>query len=177
MLRSLAPLLSTTIAVGALLLASTARANDDCPAGSVHKTEDGFSWCQPTICQNDGQCTANEVCRPIPLCMEVGELADAGSKSDAGKRLVVTQRCAPDKTCPQRQTCSDLGRCISKATAEKMGILTVAPAASALTNSEPAKKSCGCHAVGSESNAGHTGALGLGVALAALLASRRRRAL
>ncbi len=171
-ISGIAPLL----AVGLLLSTATARADEDCPPGSVHKTENGFTWCEPTVCTNDGQCGPNEVCRRVGLCMEIGTLADAASE-DAGKRLVVTQRCAPDKTCPQKQTCSDLSRCVSKAAAEKMGILHVesAPSATAAPGSavEPKKSACSCDVVGS---GGHDGA---GIVLAGIgalvLATRRRR--
>ena len=164
--------LSGSALVVSLLSTSTARAEEDCPPGSVHKTQDSFSWCEPTVCTNDGQCKANEVCRPVGLCLEVGTLADAAT-GDGPKRLVVTQRCAPDKTCPQKQTCSDMSRCITKAAAEKMGVLNVATAASAAPDSQgAAKKSCGCDVVGRRVTG--TGGVAFGLALS-LLALRRRR--
>jgi hypothetical protein len=152
-------------------------ADDDCPPGSFQKSEDGFTWCQPTVCANDGQCKPNEVCRSIALCMEVGSLADAGAvaAADAGnKRLAVTQRCAADQVCPQKQTCSKLDRCVSKATAEKMGILAASSSSPAPAGStEPAKKSsCGCRVVGSSSSS-PLFAIGFGV-FATMVAMRRR---
>ena len=164
------------LVVTALLFStSAAHAEDDCPPGSVHKTQDGFTFCEPTVCTNDGQCNSNEVCRKVGLCMEVGTLADAAT-DDAGKRLVVTQRCAPDKTCPQKQTCSDLTRCVSKSDAQKMGILHLeaAPSATAAPGSavEPKKSACDCNTVG----AGSAGAGGILTGLGALvLVTRRRR--
>ena len=158
-----------------LLGASAAHADEDCPPGSVHKTQDSFSWCEPTVCATDGQCSPNEVCRSVGLCMEVGTLADAAT-GDGGKRLVVTQRCAPDKTCPQKQTCSDLGRCLSKSAAEKMGILAATPAAStssATAGSADTKKSaCGCEVVGISSSTSPLAAVAVGLVVTAL---RRRR--
>lgn len=156
--------------VASILLASTpalAAAPADCPPGSTPREEDGFGWCQPTVCQTDEQCGGGHVCRPVAFCLQVGSVG----KGDGGQRLVVTQRCAPDKTCPQTTTCSDLGRCLSKDVAAKMGVLEkpahAAPAA------PPSKSSCGCEAVG-------TGAAlpGLGLGLAALASAallRRRR--
>src|SRR5688572_33464475 len=95
---------------------------DDCPPGSKSRSENGFDWCEPTVCKDDGNCGANEVCRPIAFCMQVGSLAqDAATMGEAGQRLVVTQRCAPDKKCPGTTTCSEMGRCLSKTQAEKAG--------------------------------------------------------
>jgi hypothetical protein len=156
------------------LSAANARASD-CPPGSVFKSQDGYSWCEPTVCENDGQCNPNEVCRPVPLCMQVGTLtADAATLGDAGKRLVVTQRCAPDKTCPQTTVCSDMSRCVSKNAADKMGLLTASsatPASGTDAGAGAAKKSCGCRAVGHRTES--TGGLLFAFALS-LFAGRRR---
>ena len=166
-----APLLATAL----LLSTSAARAEDDCPPGSVLKNQDGFTFCEPTVCTNDGQCNPNEVCRKVGLCMEVGTLADAATE-DAGKRLVVTQRCAPDKTCPQKQTCSDLTRCVSKSDAQKMGILHLeaAPSATAAPGSavEPKKSACDCNTVGT--TRGGAGGILAGLGLLSIMARRRR---
>lgn len=159
-----------TLVLASLLLASPAYALDDCPPGSVQKSQDGFTWCEPTVCSNDGQCNPNEVCRPVGLCMQVGTLSTAPG-GDGGQRLVVTQRCAPDKTCPQKQTCSDLNRCVSKAAAEKMGLLGAASAAPAPGGSEPKKSSCGCDVVGAQ----HEGAILFAVGSLVVFAARRRR--
>jgi len=68
----------------ALLTARPATADQaDCPAGSVEKNEDGFTWCEPSICLNDGQCNPGYVCVQMPLCMEVGNLTKPGAKTDA----------------------------------------------------------------------------------------------
>ena len=181
MRRSSAPVVGIArLLVAALCLATsaTARAENDCPPGSVHKTEEGFTFCEPTVCTNDGQCGPNEVCRKVGLCMEIGTLADAATV-DAGKRLVVTQRCAPDKTCPQKQTCSDLTRCVSRSDAQKMGILHLeaAPSATAAPGSavEPKKSACNCDVVGA-THGGAGGALAaMGVAVLALRHRRRRQ--
>lgn len=165
---------SLTVFTTVVLVGSPAHAADDCPPGSVYKSQDGYTWCEPTVCENDGQCKPNEVCRPVPLCMQVGTLsAGAPTLGDAGKRLVVTQRCAPDKTCPQTTVCSDMSRCLAKTDADKMGLLTsssASPASSVATGAE--KKSCGCHAVGSKTS--NAGVLALAFA-ASMLAARRRR--
>jgi hypothetical protein len=155
-------------------LTATARADEECPPGSVHKTQDGFSWCEPTVCANDGQCMPSEVCRPVGLCMEIGTLGDAQAP-DGGKRLVVTQRCAPDKTCPQKQTCSDMSRCVSKAAADRMGILTAssaAPASSSASGSDPKKSSCACDLA--TKTYGSNGSIVFGLAFGALALRRKR---
>ena len=156
------------------LLATSARA-DDCPPGSVFRSEDGYTWCEPTVCENDGQCKTTEVCRPVPLCMQVGTLsADAAVLGDAGKRLVVTQACAPDKSCPQTTVCSDMTRCLPRTAAERMGLLTTsAPSAAPATGAAGEKKSsCGCDVVGGGGPA-PLGAAALALALAGSIARRR----
>jgi len=182
-------LLLSLLAATSILLTALPAMADDCPPGSLFKNQDGFSFCEPTVCVNDGMCNPNEVCRPVPLCMQVGALTtDASSQSvDASKRLVVTQRCGPDKQCPQSTVCSDMSRCITKAQADKMGLLNAgssgagtpgtSPAASssaAPTEGAAAKKSaCGCEVVGSPARGFEAG---LSVAaLAAMLLLRKRR--
>ncbi len=156
-------------------LASTAHAAEDCPPGSVSTTEDGFSWCRPTVCSNEVPCRANEVCRPVPLCLQVGTIADAAT-ADGGQRLVVTQRCVAGrepgdpKTCPQKQTCSEMSRCISNADAEKLGLLDAPKPAT--TPSETKKSSCGCDVIGAST--GQAPALVVAALGAAMLRRRRR---
>ena len=158
----------------ALLLASPAHAEGDCPPGSVQKSSDGFAWCEPTVCTNDGQCTPNEVCRPIPLCMQVGTLGNDPT-ADGGQRLLVTQRCAPDKTCPQKQTCSDMSRCVTRAAAEKMGELEAASASPQAASGEPKKSACGCDLIGAGARGpGAPAALALAVSFVACRRRRRR---
>lgn len=158
----------------ALAIALPARAADDCPPGSVHKSENAFEWCEPTVCQSDSQCGGpNEVCRPVAFCMQVGTLTqDAASMGEAGQRLVVTQRCAPDKKCPGTTTCSEMGRCLSKTAAEKMGLLTASAASSSATpaGGDAKKSSCGCDVPGRA-----TGSLAFGFAIALGLAITARR--
>jgi MYXO-CTERM domain-containing protein len=154
--------------LASLLLTRVADA-DDCPAGSTSKTEDGFTWCQPSVCQNDANCLPSEVCRPAALCVQIGKLDDKHDREDAAQRLVATQRCAPDATCPDSTTCSDMSRCMSKAAAEKMGVLA-APADT--TKETPKKSSCGCTVVGERTGA--SSGLGLAwLALAAAIGSRQ----
>lgn len=124
----------------------------DCPPGSVNKTENGMTWCEPSVCESDSNCLPNEVCRPIALCVQIGTVAgDAGATANnKSSRLIATGRCAADKKCPSTTTCSDKSRCIEKQKADKMGILTAPTAApSGGTVAPDAKKSgCGCSTVG-----------------------------
>jgi hypothetical protein len=155
---------------------SIAHAADDCPAGSALKSEDGFSWCQPSVCLDDGNCGPSELCRSVPLCVEVGKLDERQQAKDAAQRLVATQRCAPDETCPSTQTCSKMNRCVSKTQAERMGLLT-APAASGSATAPaggPKKSSCGCSVPGGFGSDG-IGLAGMGLALLAI-GSRRIQA-
>lgn len=163
---------SLTLVVGSLLVTGQAYAIEDCPPGSVSKTEDGYSWCEPTVCMNDGQCKPNEVCRPVALCMEVGTLSERAT-TDGSNKLVVTQRCGPDKACPTTQTCSDLSRCVTKAAAEKMGILAASSATATNAPEPPKKSSCGCDAVGAERGAAGFVLIGL---LGCLFSARVRAA-
>ena len=157
-------------AFSAILLHAGGAAADDCPPGSVQKNQDSFGWCEPTVCQTDAQCGLNEVCRNVPLCMQVGNVASPGASPDAGQRLVVTQRCAPDKSCPQTTVCSDLGRCLSRNAAEKMGVL--APPVAAPVLGPDKKSSCGCETVGARARGGAGGGALVLLGLA-LLSSRR----
>lgn len=168
--------------LGSLLVAlaitgtSSARA-DDCPLGSVEKSESGATWCEPTVCDTDTNCSTGSVCRPVALCVEVGVL-DKNAKTDGGQRLLVRQRCGADKSCPQNTTCSDKGRCLTRAQADKAGLLAPSASASATTaSSEPPKKSCGCHVpgtAGGEWAGSALGLLGLAVVAARRRASSRR---
>lgn len=152
-------------AVLALALSPATALADDCPSGSRMKSEDGFSWCEPSVCNGDADCQPSEVCRAVPLCVQVGKLGEQDGTKDAAQRLVATQRCAPDETCPSTTTCSNMKRCVSRAEADKTDPSPAAPAA------EAKKSSCGCHAVGAP---GETRAA-LGVAIAALAAVGSRR--
>jgi hypothetical protein len=161
----------------ALIVPSLASA-DDCPAGSKQKSEGGFTWCEPTVCMTDGNCSPSEVCRPVPLCVEVGKLDDQKSTKDAAQKLVATQRCAPDETCPSTQTCSKMSRCVSKAQADKMGMAS-APSAGASASATPAsgdakKSACGCVVVGARAG-GATALAGLGGVLLGLAAIGSRK--
>jgi hypothetical protein len=158
-----APLLAfaTLVTVSSLAVAQ----EENCPPGSSHKTESGLSWCEPSVCEADTNCPTGEVCREVPLCVEIGTMT-----GDAGKRLMVRQRCGVDKACPQTTTCSDMKRCVSRAEADKMAPPDAPPAA------PPAKKSCGCHVPGAPTT-GFEGAALAAVAIAVAGArSLRRRA-
>jgi hypothetical protein len=170
--------LSPLVVVLAILgIASSAHAQEECPLGSTQKSEGGQTWCEPTVCDLDDQCPTGSVCRPIPLCVEIGTLEQApGVKTDAGQRLLVRQRCGADKSCPQRTTCSEKGRCITRAQAERAG-LTASPSAAADAGAAGApvsapKKSCGCHVPGT--NGGELGGAGLALLGALAITTRRR---
>jgi len=143
----------------------------DCPPGSVGKDENGFQWCEPTVCVTDADCNdKSKVCRPMALCVEVGTLA---AEAGAGpKRLVVRSQCAPsDKKCPSQTTCLEGNRCMGTADAERMGLLVDA----GTTAEAPRKSVCGCSLPGAKTEShGAFGALALGAV--ALLRRRQRRA-
>lgn len=161
-------------------LTRVARAEDQCPLGSAEKTETGFTWCEPSVCDADNQCPTGSVCRPVPLCVEIGAL-DAGKGTAGGARLLARQRCGANKACPQNTTCSEKSRCLTRAEADKAGMLTPASAsASAVTSgaADPPKKTCGCHvpgAHGGELAGGMLAMLGV-VAIGARRRTRRARA-
>lgn len=171
-------LLASTLAT--LALAGEAAALEDCPPGSSSRSENGFTWCEPSVCANDGQCRPDEVCRPVALCMQVGKVDGTGpamAKDASAQRLVVTQRCGPNKTCPDTTVCSDLGRCLAKTTADKMGLLA-APATSGsaapASGDAPKAKSCGCTTPGAPVSGG-AGALASVLGLALVVRARTRR--
>jgi hypothetical protein len=157
-------------------ITSVAHAQEECPLGSVEKTEGGQTWCEPTICDLDNQCPVGSICRPVALCVEVGVLeASPTAKTDAGQRLLVRQRCGLDKACPQRTTCSEKGRCITRAQADKAG-LTAAPGTDggggAPTDGASKKKACGCHVPGT--SGGELGGSALALLGAIAIGARRR---
>ncbi len=164
-------------ASAALTLPGTARADEECPLGSVSKSESGETWCEPTVCDDSAPCPSGLMCRPVALCVEIGTLPQApGTKSDAGQRLLVRQRCGADKSCPQRTTCSDKGRCITREQADRAGLLTAAAASSPAATTAPGaapKKSCGCDVPGRSGNGLATSALAF--AAAVVVVARRRR--
>lgn len=174
--RTSASLLAAIAALASFATSIPARADDECPPGAKYKTEGEFKWCEPTVCDNDAQCATGEVCKPVALCVQIGKV-ESKPGQDGGQRLITTQRCGEDKNCPNTTVCTEKSRCVSRAQADKMAGLTVkgAPSASAgAAGGEPAKKSCGCHAVGVRGGelAGLAVAAG---ALAFALGRRRRR--
>ena len=175
--RSLVATVVAALSVVVLAAPGVARAaGEDCPPGSVWKTNESYGWCEPTVCQNDGQCEPSEVCRPIPLCLLVGkEDPDAAMLGKAKQRLEATAPCAADRTCPQNSVCSVLARCVSKIKADQMHLLaTPAVSSAAATTDVPAKKSaCGCRAVGAP--AAPASALALLLGVATVLSRRRAR--
>ena len=176
----IALMIAGAAAAASLALPRAARADEECPLGSVSKSESGETWCEPTVCDDTAPCPSGLMCRPVALCVEIGTLPQApGTKSDAGQRLLVRQRCGADKSCPQRTTCSDKGRCITREQADRAGLLTAAAASSATSSTTtPAaapKKSCGCDVPGSSGNGVPTSALAF-VAAVVVVARRRRAA-
>jgi MYXO-CTERM domain-containing protein len=172
-------LVVVSFVLGALGVARSASAQEECPLGSTQKSEGGSTWCEPTVCDQDTQCPTGSVCRPVALCVEIGTLDQApGTKSDAGQRLLVRQRCGADKSCPQKTTCSDKGRCITRAQADKAG-LTASPAAGGDAGAsgapEAPKKACGCHVPGTSGGELGGGALAM-LGIIAVGARRRSRA-
>jgi len=166
-------LASLLFAVSAPRLAHAVEAPTDCPPGSTGKVNGTFAFCEPSVCLHDGNCAQGEVCRTVPLCVEVGTLADSGQKGE--DRLMATQRCGAGGACPSSQTCSTKERCLSKAQAQKLGLLE-APAASSASATpsaaEPKKSSCGCEVPGPAGASLGPFALALGVLGVAL--GRRR---
>lgn len=175
--RSLGIALPVALSVVLLsLVPRIASAQEECPLGSVEKKENGQTWCEPTICATDTNCATGLVCKPVALCVEIGAL-EPGAK-DAGQKLMVRQRCGVAKACPQNTTCSEASRCVTKAQAEKAGLLTAsgpsaAPSSATPSSTAPAKSACGCHTVGG-TNAG-LGAGGLALLAGLVLVARRRR--
>jgi hypothetical protein len=166
---------SLAVAAALLLTTSVASAADtfvECPPGSTKKEEGTYSWCQPTVCENDTQCTPN-VCRSAGLCMQVGSLNKPG-EPDGGARLIATQICQEDKQCPTQQTCSVMKRCVTQAQADKMAANTPAT-----TTEAPKKSSCGCSVIGAKDdreNGFSPSTYGFaGFALSGLLVLARRR--
>lgn len=162
------------VSLAIMLTSSVALADVDCPAGTKKKSEGANDWCEPSVCANDAQCLPGEVCKPVPLCVEIGTLKGSATQPDAGQRLMARQKCGPDRSCPASTSCLDGNRCLSKADAEKMGLLgaAAAPSASAGAASGETKK-CGCRVAGAPSSS--TYALLAGAVGIALLARRRRR--
>ncbi|HEX7604001.1 MAG TPA: MYXO-CTERM sorting domain-containing protein [Polyangiaceae bacterium] len=169
-MRALEPALTAS----ALLLVVTAAPAawaappTDCPPGSVGKDENGFQWCEPTVCVTGADCgDRSKVCRPMALCVEVGTL---GAEAGAGpKRLVVRSQCASsDKKCPSQTTCLDGNRCMGTADAERMGILVDA----GTTAEAPRKSVCGCSTPGAKAE----GYGAFGAAVLGAIAILRRRA-
>ena len=177
--RSFGAFVCVAVVAMGVSVSTLARADEECPLGSVQKSESGETWCEPTVCDADTQCPTGSLCRPIPLCVEIGTLPQApGTKSDAGQRLLVRQRCGADKSCPQRTTCSDKSRCITRAQAERANLLS-APAAGAsasastgATDAPATKKACGCAVPGRST--GDLGGAALALLAMAVIGTRRR---
>lgn len=173
----LVKLASAAVLATLTLFVSTAHAGveapTDCPPGSTGKVSGAFAWCEPSVCIHDGNC-APDVCRTVPLCVEVGTLADAGQAGE--QRLNAVQRCGAGNACPSSTTCSVKDRCLSKLQAQKLGLLEKpAPASSAPAVAEPPPKkpSCGCDTPGTRTES--SGGALVALAFAGVLVARRRR--
>src|SRR4051794_21349830 len=159
------------LVVASLFVSSVALADVDCPVGTKKKTEGAQEWCEPSVCATDAQC-APDLCKPIPLCIEIGTLKGTPGSPDGGQRLMARQKCGPDRSCPASTTCLDGNRCITKADAEKLNLLGGAPAPSSSAPAASDKK-CGCRAAGAPSPG--TTSMALAAALGIALTVRRRR--
>ena len=152
-----------------LTMVSVASAEENCPVGSSEKKEGGLTWCEPSVCQTEAQCPTGSLCRPVPLCIEIGTVN--GGAGDAGNRLMVRQRCGENKSCPQNTTCLESGRCVTPTQAASL------PAPSASSSAPPAdapkKSACGCDVVGASPSS--TGATLAALGLIAVASRRRRR--
>ena len=171
--------LGAFVVVSVMATAGVARAEDQCPLGSIERNEAGFTWCEPSVCDADNQCATGSICRPVPLCVEVGAL-DAGKGDAGGARLLARQRCGANKACPQNTTCSEKSRCITLAQADKAGLTTKSgPSAAASGSASPSsgdapKKACGCHVPGTRGGELAGGVLAM-LGLVAVGARRRAR--
>jgi MYXO-CTERM domain-containing protein len=152
----------------------------DCPIGSTGKAEGENTWCEPSVCETEAQCSPGQVCRTVPLCIQVGTLdkSDAGPKLAApaagSTRLLAISRCGENGKCAADAVCSDKKRCVSRGEADRMTApLPMPSAASSAAPAEGKKSSCGCSTPG----APHRGAPAavLGGLLALGLVVRRRR--
>src|SRR5262245_11420464 len=145
---------SLAIAVATLAATVPARAEVECPPGSRQKSSGASTWCEPSVCASDVQCAPGEVCKPVPLCVEIGAAKGAPGLADAGALLMARQKCGLEKKCPQATTCQEHPVCVARAEAEKMGLLgavpSASPAGSASASAPSAKKSCGCRVVGAD---------------------------
>lgn len=158
-----------SLALSLSFVASSALAQQEtCPPGSTWKSQGGAGWCEPSVCAADMDCKSGEVCKPIPLCVEIGK-TDPGT--DAGV-LMARQKCGENKSCPSGTVCSDKGRCLSKDAAEKLGLLGATGKADGSTSAPP-KKACGCKTPGVPT--GNTAAVLVALGLAACVARRRIR--
>jgi hypothetical protein len=153
----------------------------DCPPGAVGKASGEFGWCEPTICENDAQCTPR-LCRTVKLCVEIGKVtSDGGPKLSAQgagvDRLVATGLCVgADKACPGGTICSEKKRCLDRSQAERMNLLEEPkPAPSMGGTAEPVKKSsCSCELAGASAQSHLSTACALVIAAALLQRARRR---
>jgi len=168
--------LLTLVLLAISCLARSAHAEDQCPLGSTEKTEAGFTWCEPSVCDADNQCATGSVCRPVPLCVEVGAVDAGKAGSAAGARLLARQRCGANKSCPQNTICSEKSRCITLAQADKAGLTTTASASASASPAagDAPKKACGCDVPGTRGGE-LAGSLLAIVGLAAMGTRRRTR--
>jgi Cys-rich repeat protein len=147
----------------------------ECPPGSTSKSDGANSWCEPSVCATDAQCGAGEVCKPLPLCVEIGAKKPAAALGDSGPLLMARQRCGANKACPASTTCLEGSRCVARDVADRMGLLAPSPSAAA-SGAAAKKSSCGCHVPGAARGAlGDLAAAGATLAVAALLMARARK--
>lgn len=176
--------LAIALTAPAVARAETATAPTDCPPGAVGKAEGANAWCEPSVCETEAQCSPGQVCRSVPLCVQVGTLEkkDGGpalaADKNAGNKLMAVGRCGPDQKCPESTVCNEKKRCVDRAASDKMGPVAATSASAAPTSTAtatpPAKSSCGCEAAGARGAFGGAGALAL-AAVAVRVGRRRAR--
>lgn len=163
-------------------LAQNAAPPTDCPPGSVGKAEGQNTWCEPSICESEAQCTPGQVCRSVALCVQIGTLdkkdggATLAQDKNAGNKLMAVGRCGPDQKCPENTVCNEKKRCVDRAASDRMGppaTATASASAGAAGSGDAKKSSCGCDAVGSRAPGGALAAC-LGLASALFIVTRRR---
>jgi len=185
------PRLRTTIAIATFIaaLACPARADLappgpdslDCPDGAigtagprVAETVGPFrrarrtrSYCAPTTCTSDADCTNARVCSraPIGLCVRTLEVSEDGTVQEA------PGACEPDETCSDWQsTCEQARRCVWSDPAPPPSSSIVAPPTTTAPPAPTRAGSCDCRA-----SAGSSPRELTWLALLALWRMRRRR--
>ncbi|MCB9638382.1 MAG: hypothetical protein H6727_05660 [Myxococcales bacterium] len=113
----------------------------DCPDGTNPTFSHAGSYCEPSICKTDADCTGGKVCRSYALCV-LEEDAFCG-KAGACKIKKGQGPCKVDADCTQPATCLTDTRCVLPSTTpESTPEPSAEPSAevSAEPSAEPAKE-------------------------------------